>query len=111
MAIEQLTLFHKIYNFMLYLHPLASRFPKNQRFVLGQTLEKEATNLLTLTIRANKQRGFERKNLQDQISDSLDITRILLRLSCDLKFISIKQYGIGADRLNEIGKILTGWAK
>lgn len=110
MAIEQLTLFQKIYDFMKYLQPLVSRFPKNQRFIFGQTLEKEALKLLRLTICANKRRGLDRQNLQEQMSDSLDIIRILFRLSCDLKFISIKQYGLGADKLNEIARIFTSWA-
>jgi len=111
MAIEQLTIFQKIYDFMVYLHPLVSRFPKNQRFVLGQIIEKEAANMLKLTIQANKRRGIDRQNFQEGISDSLDVTRILFRLSCDLKFISVKQYGIGVERLNEIGKMLAGWSK
>lgn len=111
MAIEQLTLFQKMYDFVLFLHPLASRFPKNQRFVLGQTLEKESLTMIMSTIQANKKTGQARKIIQDKISDKIDIIRVLLRLSCDLKFISIKQYGIAIVKLNEIGKIFNGWIK
>lgn len=111
MAIEQLALFQKIYDFFLFLHPLVSRFPKNQRFVLGQILEKESANIIILTIQANKRRDDERKKYQALISDSLDVTRILLRLSCDLKFISPKQFGSGIEKLNDIAKIFNGWAK
>ena len=46
-----------------------------------------------------------------KISVELDKLRILIRLSKDLKFISIRQYGFGAEKINEIGKMLGGWIK
>lgn len=111
MAFKELVLFQKIYDFFLFAHPIINRFPKSQRFVLGQTIENGIIKLLTFTIRANKQYGDKRKVLQDKISDELDILRILFRLSCDLKFISIKQYKHTVEKINEIGRILAGWKR
>jgi len=41
----------------------------------------------------------------------LDKLRILIRLSKDLHFISIRQYEFVANKVNEIGKMLGGWMK
>ena len=46
-----------------------------------------------------------------QISVELDKFRYLYRLSKDLKFISVKQYQFGAEKINEIGRMLGGWMK
>ena len=35
----------------------------------------------------------------------------LVRLSKDLEFISVRQYGFAAERVNEVGKLLGGWIK
>jgi hypothetical protein len=41
----------------------------------------------------------------------LDKLRIVIRLTKDLKFISIRQYQFAAEKINEIGKMLGGWIK
>jgi len=44
-------------------------------------------------------------------SVQLDVLRILIRLSKDMHFISIRQYEFAAQKINEIGKMLGGWIK
>ena len=44
-------------------------------------------------------------------SVQLDVLRILIRLSKDMHFISIRQYEFAAGKVNEIGKLLGGWIK
>jgi len=67
--------------------------------------------ILLHTLSANGARGTKRVELQQLISEELDKLRILLRLSKDLRFISIKQYIYAAEKVNEMGKILSGWMK
>lgn len=106
---NKLILFQKTYDFLVYFYPSINRIPKSHRQVLGKNLEKLCIELLLLIMAANKERDLERKNLQKQISDKLDYLRILVRLSKDLKFMSVKQYALTAEKLNELGKILNGW--
>jgi hypothetical protein len=44
-----------------------------------------------------------------QASVELDELRILIRLSKDLHFMNVKQYGVAAEKMNEIGRLLSGW--
>jgi len=107
--LNQLTIFEKTYQLVLWLYPTVNRFPKIQRFVLGQQIENTALDILRGIIRANAER--DKLPLLRRASVDLDTLRILLRLSKDLKIISVRQYGFAAERVNEVGKLLGGWIK
>lgn len=106
---EKLIIFQKSYDFLIYFYPFINRIPKSHRQVLGKVLEQISIEILILIIEANKERDFERRKIQKQLSNKLDYLRILIRLTKDLRFISIKQYTLTTEKLNEIGKMLGGW--
>ena len=108
-AYKNLAIFEKTYEFTLWVFPRVNKFPKSQRFVLGQQLENVTLEILEGIIEVNQK---ERKLVYlKQISLKLDVLRILVRLSKDLKFISLRQYLFASNRLNEIGKMLGGWIR
>jgi len=109
MSFEKLILFQKSYDFLLWLYPLINRLPKHHRAVLGRQIEELGLSILLHILSANIARGIKRKAIQLLISEELDKLRILIRLTKDLRFISIKQYIYAAEKVNEIGKILSGW--
>ncbi len=106
---QDLVIFQKVYDLILWLYPTVNKFPKSQRFVLGQQIENTVLEILKGTIQANQETN--RLPYLKQISVDLDKLRILIRLSKDLKFISLRQYQFAAEKINEIGKILSGWIK
>ena len=108
---EKLLIFQRTYDFLLLLYPVINRIPKSHRLVLGRNLEEIGISLLLFIIKANKVRGRPRTELQLTISDNLDSLRILIRLTKDLKFMSIKQYTLAAEKMNEIGRMLYSWMK
>ena len=107
--LQDLVIFQKVYDLILWLYPTVNKFPKSQRFVLGQQIENTLLEILKGIIQANQESN--RLPYFKQISVDLDKLRILIRLSKDLKFISLRQYQFVADKINEIGKILGGWMK
>ncbi len=106
---QDLVIFQKVYDLILWLYPTVNKFPKSQRFVLGQQIENTVLEILKGIIQANQESN--KLLYLKQISVDLDKLRILIRLSKDLKFISIRQYQFAAEKINEIGKILGGWMK
>lgn len=108
---EKFIIYQKFYDFVLAFYPTINRIPQSHRQVLGKHLEELCLLLLLLIIKANKERGDKRSILQRDISDNLDVLRILIRLAKDLRFISIKQYTLFAEKLNEIGKMVFCWTK
>ena len=107
--LQDLIIFQKIYDLILWVYPLIGKFPKNQRFVLGQQLENVLLEILKGVIQANQE--INKSKSLNQVSVDLDKFRILYRLAKDMRFMSIKQYQFGTEKINEIGKILGGWAK
>lgn len=108
---HKLLIFQKSYDLLLWLFPVINRIPKSHRQVLGKILEERGLSLLLLIIKANQSQGVLRSNLQLAISTDLDSLRILLRLTKDLKFMSIKQYTMGIEKINEIARMLNSWMK
>lgn len=106
---QDLVIFQKVYDLILWLYPTVNKFPKSQRFVLGQQIENTVLEILKGIIQANQESN--KTPYLKQISVDLDKLRILIRLSKDLKFISLRQYQFAAEKINEIGKILGGWIK
>ncbi|OGM90604.1 hypothetical protein A2755_03555 [Candidatus Wolfebacteria bacterium RIFCSPHIGHO2_01_FULL_48_22] len=107
--LQNLVIYQKTYDLLLWLYPVVNKFPKSQRFVLGQHIENKALDLLQLLIRA--QAAMDKKTYLRGISIALDELRTLVRLAKDLKFMQLKQYEQAADRLNEIAKLLCGLMK
>jgi len=107
--LQDLVIFQKVYDLILWMYPLVNKFPKKQRFVLGQQLENTLLDILKGIIQANQERN--KLETLKQVSIDLDKFRILFRLAKDLRFMSIKQYQFGAEKINEVGKILGGWMK
>lgn len=106
---QNLPIFQKTYDLILWLFPIINKFPKSQKFVLGQQIENIFLDILEGIIQANQERN--KIPYLKQASVDLDKIRILIRLAKDLKFISVKQYGLTAEKINEIGKMLGGWTR
>ena len=108
---ENLIIFQKFYDFTILLYPVINRIPKSHRMVLGKILECTCLRILILIIKTNKSENQKRANLHKIISGKLDTLRILIRLSKDLRFMSIGQYTVLIKNLNEISKMIYCWSK
>ena len=74
---------------------------------MGQRIENKTLDLIHSIIVANASR--EKSHTLLQASLELDELRILIRLAKDLHFLSIRQYGLAAEKMNEIGRMINGW--
>lgn len=108
---EKLLIFQKTYDLSLWLYPVVNRIPQSHRLVLGREMEERAISMVIAVIEANKERGMARAVVQKKLSDDLDVIRILLRLAKDMRFVSVKQYAFGVDKINEIGRMLGSWMR
>ena len=54
--INNLAIFEKTYELILWLYQTVNKFPKSQRFVLGQRVENAALEFLEKIIAANQSR-------------------------------------------------------
>ncbi len=102
-------IFTRTYDLLQWLIPLTVKFPRQQRFLLAEALQRTALGFQERLIEAAKAR--DARPLLQQADVDLTKLRFYLRLCKDLQFISIKQYGHAARMVNEVGRLLGGWIK
>jgi hypothetical protein len=94
------------YEFLKWLMQCVAKFPRNQRYIFGKRLEEKCLDILELLLKAYYSR--DKIELLKQVNTELEICRYFIRLSMDLKLLTIKQYEFCINSLFEIGK-QTGW--
>jgi hypothetical protein len=99
----------KAYDLALWLLPRITDFPRSYRFVLGDRLINEMVNVVEGLIGASHQR--DKRRTLEAVSGKLDRLRFLVRLSTDLKLLTLKRYEYAAREINEVGAMLGGWLK
>jgi len=100
-------LFEDTYNFILWLWPVVSRFPKSEKFVLGEKLKQTTISLMNNIIAFNNT-DSDKKKFLFQASIDLEELRVFIRLSKDLKILDFKKYESSSKQLDEMGKLLGG---
>jgi hypothetical protein len=99
----------KLYDYILWVIPKLEKFPRNQKYLLGDRIENILLDILDLLIEAayskQKYESLRRANLK------LEKLRYLVRLSKDLKLINIKSYEFSARAIDDIGTSVGGWMK
>jgi four helix bundle protein len=101
-------IFSRTYDLLLWLLPVTARFPRQQRFVLAEAVQRAALGFQESIIEA----GQTRQAAALQEADTrLAALRVYLRLSHDLRLLSGGQYEHVARMVDEIGRLLGGWKK
>jgi hypothetical protein len=99
----------KTHDFLQWLLPQVAQFPKAHRAGLARHLQEIALEFYDTIIAARMTRpnapGLQRADI------ALTQVRQYLRLSCDLGFLSFKQFEHSTRMTDEMGKLLGGWLK
>jgi len=107
--LKQVNALTKIYDLLLWIIPQLEKFPKSQKYLLGDRIETLILDIMELIIEAvytkNKTSFLKDANLK------IEKLRYLIRLTMDLKYLSIKKYEYVSKCLNEIGSEIGGWLK
>ena len=106
---KELIIYQKYYDLMLYSLPIIGRFPKDQRFTLGQQIENAMLEIGKMIVHANKLK--QKKGKLYEIDIELEKLRFLIRVSKDLKIMTVSKYGHHCERLDAFGRLLGGWLK
>ncbi len=85
--------------------------PKKDKYSIGLKIDKSILDLLELIIQAGITRGEEKIVTLSQASIKLDLLKLLVRLTYDIKAIDRKKYLRIEERLQEIGKMIGGWLR
>ena len=97
------------YRFLLWLIPTVEKFPRSQKFLLGDRIQTVALDVLERLIEATytKARGdsLAAANL------GIEKLRFMFRLASELRHLDLRRYEHAARSLDEIGRLIGGWRK
>jgi hypothetical protein len=95
--------------FILWLVPTVERFPRSQKFLLGDRLQATALDVLEALIEATYTR--DRRGHLARANLGLEKLRVLCRLATELRHLDPRRYENAARSIDEIGRLVGGWQK
>ena len=107
---NRLPVLERTYDFVKWLVPAVTQFPRQQRYLLGERLELAALDLLDLLVEA---RLVPETRLMTLRKAAVRVDRLLylLRLSHDLELLSGPRYANACRVLDEVGRQVSGWMR
>ncbi len=97
------------YDFIKWAIPHIAKFPRSQRYTLGERTENKLFSLLDLLIEA--QYSKDKANALKKANLEIEQLRYLFRLCHDLQLINVKTYELSSRYLLDIGAQVGGWTK
>jgi len=107
--VKQSPIFVRTYDLLRWLIPMTVKFPRQQRFVLAEAVQRTALRFQESLIEAA--RATDPLPLLHGADTDLTKLRFYLRLCRDLELMSMGQYEHAARMVNEVGRLLGGWQK
>ena len=101
----------KLYDFYRLFHGLLNKFPKNEKYTLGQTIEQTTLDIIKDIFACSSPERLVRKSYLNSASVKLDLLKLLVRLAYDIKTINQGAYLRTQTLLQEIGRMLGGWIR
>lgn len=108
---SEMPIFTRTFDFLVWLLPVAERFPKSQRFSVTQRLLSAALDLREQLEIANRRQGQDRLTHLRAADEALDRVRLYIRLAVKWGWLTGGQYQHVAQMVTEIGRLLGGWVK
>ena len=102
---------HKTYDLYRALHELERTIPKMERFTVWQRSQNLCLDILQGLLSIGYQAPERRADGLLRIAPLVDMLRVFLRLSFDVKALNQKKYITLQESLDEIGRMLGGWIK
>jgi 23S rRNA-intervening sequence protein len=107
----EMVILTQTYDLLRWLLPCCEGFPKSQRFVLTERLQRAVLDFVETIYAANAQKGAERLNLLFTADGLLNTLRLYMRLARQFEILKPGQNLHGSKMINEVGKLLGGWIR
>jgi 23S rRNA-intervening sequence protein len=99
----------KHYKLILWMLPKMANFPKDQKFLLADRIERILLDILEMLIEANYSK--QKRDILIKVNLKLDVLRFMMRIAKDMKYVNINAYDFFCQSAIEIGKMVGGWLK
>jgi len=92
-------------------HKLIFKFPKHERYALGEKIENSILEAIEILITANQSSKYEKEKTLIKANCKIELLKILFRISLNCGIMDGKVYLEMEARLQEIGRMTQGWIK
>lgn len=107
--VYELPVYKSSYDLLMNIFELVKQFTKEYKYTIGEKLKDETLELMMNIYLANTQQ--QKKETLQKAREHLEVVRLLLRLTKDLKQININRFVDINKKIEEVSKQLTGWQK
>ncbi len=104
-------LFARTYDLVVWLLHATERFPKSQRFVMAQRIQRTAFAFQDGLIETTALRASERVRRLETADAELAKLRYQLRTAFDLGWLSMGQFEHVSQMIDECGRLVGGWLR
>jgi len=92
-------------------HRLILKFPKHERYSLGEKIENSILEAIEILIMANQSSKYEKEKILLKANSKIELLKILFRISLNCQILNSKEYLEMENKLQEIGRMNQGWIK
>ena len=92
-------------------HRLIFKFPKHERYSLGEKIENSILEAIEILILANQASKYEKEKILLKANSKIELLKILFRISLNCQILDGKEYLEMENKLQEIGRMNQGWIK
>jgi len=104
-----LPVYKSSYDLLMEIFELVKHFGREYKYTVGEKLKDETLEMLMIIYRANTHQ--QKKDTLQVAREHLEVVRLLLRLTKDMKQININHFVVVNKKIEDISKQLTGWQK
>jgi hypothetical protein len=106
-----LPLIHKLIEVYKIWHEYLPHFPKTSRYTLGSKIDTLLVQTAEHVFCACYLHGELKLEHIEKAITELDLSKFFLRISWEIKALDNKKYTILSENLDEVGRMLGGWAR
>lgn len=112
MDIPNSSILTRCYDLLKLIVSLIKNFPRDQKFLLGNRLQNQCSDLLELFIEAfyTGNKNLKKEKLR-AANIQLEKLRFFLRLAYENGFVSTGRYRETSENIQELGRMTGGWLK
>lgn len=107
---KHLPIYRATYQLLELVVRLTKGFPREFRHTLGEQLRQETVEMVVYIFKANSSKQGRADHI-GVILERMQVIELLLRLSKDMRLLSVKQFSETVELTDGIGRQAQGWSK
>jgi hypothetical protein len=107
---KHLPIYKSTYDLLEKVTMITKNFPKDFKYSLGTRLREEVIELVVYIFKANSVRN-DKQAFVEKVLERMQVVELLLRLSKDMRLITVKQFSEVVILSDSVGRQAQGWIK